>query len=226
MKQRHRAIGMVLIGMLTMCWPFQATPGQAAEPTSPAAYPLKVSANHRYLIDQNGTPFMIVGDFPQALIGNVSLLGAKEYIRNRARHGINALWINLICNAGTGCNPAGTTFDGVAPFTTVGDLSTPNPAYFDRADEVIRLAAESNIVVFLDPIETSDWFSLFLGRTESPRPAATAPFWATGIGTLPNIVWQHGNDFQTWTSAADDALAQAVAQEFEARITPISTRWS
>lgn len=27
-------------------------------------YPLKLSANHRYLVDQAGTPFLIVGDSP------------------------------------------------------------------------------------------------------------------------------------------------------------------
>ncbi|HTQ10247.1 MAG TPA: hypothetical protein VMI31_09270, partial [Fimbriimonadaceae bacterium] len=33
-------------------------------------YPVKVSANGRYLVDQNGKPFLIVGDAPQALMVN------------------------------------------------------------------------------------------------------------------------------------------------------------
>ena len=215
-RQRQRSIGLFLAGALAMCWPFQAVLAQAAnvaaDPQRPVvAYPLKISASHRYLIDQNGIPFMIVGDSPQALIGNVSLLKAKEYISNRAKYGINALWINLICNAGTGCNAAGTTFDGVAPFTTAGDLSTPNPAYFDRADEVIRLAAESNIVVFLDPIETSGWLPV-LRKNGIARARGYGTFLGNRYRDFANIVWLHGNDFQTWTSAADDALAQAVAQ--------------
>src|SRR5690242_2534821 len=39
--------------------------------TSPnvPAYPLRTSANNRYLVDQNNVPFMIVGDSPQSLIG-------------------------------------------------------------------------------------------------------------------------------------------------------------
>ena len=32
----------------------------------------------------------------------------------------------------------GRRFDGIEPFTTPGDLSTPNPAYFARADAMIR----------------------------------------------------------------------------------------
>ena len=51
----------------------------------------------------------------------------------------------------------GTTYDGIAPFTTPGDLSTPNEAYFARADAWSRLAAKYGIDVFLDPIETAGW---------------------------------------------------------------------
>ena len=35
--------------------------------------PLKASSNHRYLVDQNGTAFLIMGDAPQALVGNLRL---------------------------------------------------------------------------------------------------------------------------------------------------------
>jgi hypothetical protein len=82
-------------------------------------------------VDQHGVPFMIVGD--SSLIGNLSISDAAVYMKNRARYGINALWINLLCNDGTGCDRDGKTFDGIAPFTVAGDLSKSNPAYFQRA---------------------------------------------------------------------------------------------
>ena len=127
--------------------------GSSASP----AYPLKASANNRYLVDQNDVPFLMVGDSPQALIGNLSPMVVAFFMENRRRYGINALWINLLCNDGTACNSDGTTFDGIAPFTTANDLSTPNPAYFERADGIINLAAANGVVVILDPIETNGW---------------------------------------------------------------------
>jgi len=117
-------------------------------------YPLKASRNGRYLVDQRNVPFMIVGDSPQAMIGNLSLEDAESYLANRKAAGFNAVWVNLLCVKYTGCRDDGATFDGIEAFTTPGDLSTPNPAYFERADAVIRLAARAGIVVFLDPIET------------------------------------------------------------------------
>jgi Protein of unknown function (DUF4038) len=55
------------------------------------AYPLKPSANGRYLVEQNNTPFLMVGDSPQSLIGNLSLAEATSYMDNRALCGINTL---------------------------------------------------------------------------------------------------------------------------------------
>jgi hypothetical protein len=52
------------------------------------AYPLKASANNRYLVDQNDVPFLMVGDSPQVLIGNLSPLEAAFFIENRRRYGI------------------------------------------------------------------------------------------------------------------------------------------
>src|SRR4029078_8082345 len=93
------------------------------------------------------------------------------YLKNREAAGFNALWVNLLCVVYTGCREDGTTFDGIKPFTTPGDLSTPNPAYFERADAMIRLAARAGIVVFLNPIETGGWLNT-LRANALPRGCA------------------------------------------------------
>jgi hypothetical protein len=73
-----------------------------ASSATPVAYPLKVSSGARYLVDQRGVPFMIVGNSP--LIGNLSIPNAAVYMETRARYGVNALWINLLCDDGAGCD--------------------------------------------------------------------------------------------------------------------------
>src|SRR5271168_3682702 len=85
-------------------------------------FPLKVIANKRYLVDQNSKPFLMVGDAPQTMVATLSLEEAAAYLANRREYGINALWINLLCNFSDGCNKDATTFDGVAPFLAAGDL--------------------------------------------------------------------------------------------------------
>ena len=109
-------------------------------PAPRASYPLRVGPNRRYLVDRRGRPFLIVGDSPQALVVDVSLPDADRFLADRSAKGFNTVWINLLCNTYTGGRADGTTSDKIAPFTTPGDLATPNEAYFRRADAMIRLA--------------------------------------------------------------------------------------
>jgi len=187
----------------------RAPDGRAAGPGT-VAYPLKASGNGRYLVDQNNAPFPIVGDSPQSLIGNLSVVQAAWYMDNRARYGINTLWINLLCNDGTACNSDGTTVDGIAPFNTPGDLATPNPVYFQRVDTIVELAAARNMLVLLNPIETIGWLSV-LRSNGMAKARDYGMFLGNRYRRFSNIAWMHGNDFQTWHSMTDNALVYAVA---------------
>ena len=123
-----------------------------------ATFPLGVSSNKaRYLVDHRKHPFLIVGDSPQALIVNVSIKQAKNFLVNCKAAGFNTVWVNLLCESYTGGRANGSTYDGIRPFRREDDLSTPNEAYFARADVMIRLAARQGMAVFLDPIETGGW---------------------------------------------------------------------
>jgi hypothetical protein len=174
-------------------------------------YPLKVSRNGRYLVDQRDVPFLMVGDSPQAMIGNLSVKDAAMYIANRKAAGFNSLWINLLCAKYTGCREDGTTSDGIKPFRATGDLSTPNPAYFKRADAMIRLAANAGLVVVLDPIETGGWLDV-LRRNGLAKDRAYGRFLGRRYKSFKNIIWMSGNDFQTWSKAPDDKVVLAVAK--------------
>ena len=80
---------------------------------------------------------------------------------NRERYGINTLWVELLCNNKTACNSDGTTFDGIPPFTVPGDISAPNPAYFQRVDDMLNIAAAHGIMILLDAVETDGWLATF-----------------------------------------------------------------
>jgi hypothetical protein len=174
------------------------------------AYPLRISASGRYLVDRNNEPYLVIGDSPQSLIGNLSATEREMYLADRQAHGFNTVWVNLLCNTYTGCKADGTTYDGVAPFTKPGDLATPNETYFARADAAIRDAARHGLVVFLDPIETGGWLA-----TLRANGAAKAFRYGAYLGQrykdFPNIVWLSGNDFGSWTNALDEAVVLAVA---------------
>jgi hypothetical protein len=172
---------------------------------------VKPSSNDRYLVDQNNLPFMILGDSPQSLIGRMSKTDATFYMTNRQRYGINTLWVNFLCNEKTFCNQDGTTFDGIPPFTTPGDISTPNPAYFERAEDMLKIAAAHGMTIMLDVAETAGWLDIL--RANGPEKAATfGRYVGNYYKNIPNIIWMYGNDFQTWRNPGDDAVVLAVAK--------------
>lgn len=179
--------------------------------TNTVAYPLKISANGRYFVDQNNVPFLIVGDSPQSLIGLLTEAQAQTYFADRHAHGYNAAWVTVLCSSYVSCAGNGATYDGIAPFTALTpsgtyDISQPNPAYFARVDDMLNIAAANGICVFLGPMDTGGWLQTF----EVAGPVA-AYNWGVFLGNryknFPNIVWLSGNDFQTWnTSQTDNQL--------------------
>ncbi len=177
---------------------------------STAAYPLKDSANGKYLVDQNGRPFLVIGDAPQALMVNLSLSDAETYLADRAKRGYNAIWVNLLCATYTGGRADGSTIDGIVPFTTAMDFSTPNEAYFAHCDAVLRLAAKYGLCVFLDPAETGSFLSVMLNNGQA-KCTAYGQFLGNRYKNFANIVWMSGNDFQAWSTPSNDAVVSAVA---------------
>lgn len=189
----------------------RATLAPNSLPRRTAAYPLKVSANGRYLVDQRNVPFLLVGDSPQALMVNLSEADADAFLADRHAAGFNAVWVNLLCDTYTGGRADGSTYDGILPFTTPGDLSTPNPAYFARVDAMLRLAAKYDITVFLDPIETGGWLKV-LHSNGPTKDYNYGAYLGKRYRNFPNIVWMSGNDFQSWRNTSDDAVVRAVAR--------------
>ena len=181
----------------------------------PPSYPLRIGPTRRYLVDRRGRPFLIVGDSPQALVANVSLPDADKFLADRAANGFNAVWVNLLCTTYTGGRPDGATYDHIAPFTTQGDLATPNEAYFRRADAIVRLAAKHKLTVFLDPIETGGWLGVLLDNGVK-TDYAYGEWLGNRYKSFPNIVWFNGNDFQKYRDPAANAAVLAVARGIRA----------
>ncbi|HUK32708.1 MAG TPA: DUF4038 domain-containing protein [Vicinamibacterales bacterium] len=172
---------------------------------------MKVGPTGRYLVDQTGAPFLITGDSPQALIVNLSEAEADSFFADRQAGGFNVMWINLLCATYTGGRADASTYDGIIPFTTSGDLSTPNEAYFKRVDDMLNLAAAHGLTVLLDPAETGSFLSV-LDANGVTKSRNYGRYLGNRYKNFDNIIWMSGNDFQSWSmNPGDDAVVEAVA---------------
>jgi PKD repeat protein len=185
------------------------------------AYPLKQSANGRYLVDSVGAPVLIVGDAPHSILANIGTNGWQTYFQNRGSNGVNNVWIELLCDEytfGYGHESAanyGKDFYGNNPFTSTlsgsyYDLTTPNPAYWSNVDYVVAQAASNGVQCFLTPLDQGGWTQTSLANG-TDQCYAYGQFLGNRYKNSPNIIWNLGNDFQYWTNATNEAMILAIA---------------
>jgi hypothetical protein len=159
-------------------------------------YPLKISDNKRYLVDQNGTAFYWSGDAAWSLIAQLTKPDCDYYIQNRKDMGFTVIMVNLI-ERHFSIKPPKNIY-GESPFTG-RTFTTPNERYFEHADYVIRIAEQKGIVVLLAP--------LYLGYNCGPEgwcaevQAASLDdmrTWGCYLGDrykdFKNLVWLIGSD--------------------------------
>jgi hypothetical protein len=184
----------------------------------PPAYPLKNSETGRFLVDQKGKPFLVIGDSAWSLIAQLGEKDTDQYLDDRAKRGFNSLIVNLIEHKF--CTNAPGTQAKIVPFQKAGDFSTPNPAYFDFAHKVVKKANDRGLVVWLFPAYlgydggNEGWFKdMKAGGKANLRNYGR--FVGKRFKDLPNIVWAVGGDFtphkeDQWTVTE---LAEGIREE-------------
>lgn len=171
-------------------------------PAGDPAYPLKISASHRYLVDQNNTPFLITADTPWSLFKNWTKEEIEVYLENRRQKGFNTVIVNIL---DTEPYPQGGDVNfrdvrnryGEGPFTNAGDLATPNEEYFAHVDWAVKKAAEKGIMVILVPAYLGCCGDGWVERLESNGPAKSREygrFLGRRYKDFANIMWMHGGD--------------------------------
>ncbi len=164
------------------------------------AYPLKVSENRRYLVDQNNKPFRIQGDSAQSLIANLTYAEAQLYFSDRQAKGFNAININLLEHKFAVHAPANRTGD--QPFTSPGDFSKPNEAYFAFADSIIDLAASKGMLVSLAVMYLGynagdeGWWSVLTNATNTQSICYKFGLYiGNRYKNRKNVLWVIGGDY-------------------------------
>ncbi len=114
---------------------------------------LRVSANHRYLVDETGKPFFWLGDTAWEVFHRLTREEADFYLTTRAKQGYTVIQAVILAE-----------FDGLNTPNAYGekplkdnDPSQPNEAYFAHVDWVVNRAAELGLYVGLLPTWGDKW---------------------------------------------------------------------
>ncbi len=170
-----------------------------------AAYPLRASGNGRYLVDQNGTPFFMVGDAAQSAAAALTLAQFQSYVDTRVGQGFNTVNVNFIEHQYAPSPPADR--DGNQPFTTPGSFSTSNDAYFAGLEQKVAYAASKGVVVSLafyvgGGSHAEGWYDELSSAANTQAVCyAFGQYLANGHGAFggfkkyPNVMWTWGADW-------------------------------
>ena len=204
------AVALSWVGLLS-------APAPGAEPerrdatrtfarTTPA-FPLKLSADRRYLVDQNDRPFLVIGDSPWSIVVEPTPAQVDLYLDDRAAKGFSLLLVNLLEHKFSTQPPK--LRDGTPPFVTQGDFATPNEPYFRYAEEIASKAARRGIALLLCPAYLGygggdEGFFQELSRSGPAKVRAYGRYVGKRFRNHPNLIWVVGGDFtppldQRWT---------------------------
>ena len=142
-------------------------------------WPVKVSANGRYFVDQKGTPVFWLGTTQWQLFREYTVEDARTILERTADKGFVFAQVMLM-GVGDGTKP---NIHGQKPWLNDNPL-TPNEAYFQNVDAVVRSAGANNVNISM---------TLYHQRYRKFITVENGRAWARWLAQryqdVPNIVW-------------------------------------
>ena len=211
---RRLLIGLTLVLGLIACGFFGCGGGGSSSPPAVAVAPA------RYLKDQNGSPFPILGRTAW-FITSLSVPDYKLFIDDTVNKGYNSIEFHVVNHDPRGNNPP-FGGNGELPFSkrldttawTTGSLvytninneapnfSQPNEAYWAYVDALLDYAKSKDVLCFLFPAYVGvqggneGWMAEMVANGTTSMQTYGA-FIANRYKTRDNIVWMLGGDHGT-----------------------------
>jgi len=151
----------------------------ANAPAEEPVFPVKLSENGRYFVDQQGTPVFWMGTTQWQIFREYTLEDAKTILEKTKDKGFIFVQAMLMgVGDGTKAN-----VHGEKPWIS-DDPLTPNEAYFKNVDAVIRIAGDNGLIFSV---------TLYHQRYRKCITLENARRWAKWLAEryrdVPNIVW-------------------------------------
>lgn len=181
-----------------------------------ARFPLSLTPGERFLREASGSPFFFHGDTAWSLMAQLPREEAEQYLEDRRQKGFTVVLVNLLEHWFADQAPSNAY--GEPPFSTAGDYSTPNEAYFAHADWVLEQAEQRGLLVLLAPSYLG-WGGGQEGfYQEMVANGATAlegygRFLGQRYRDQPNILWLHACDYDPPDQDLVRAIAEAIRAE-------------
>jgi hypothetical protein len=181
-------------------------PNTPPDPPPPAQQgSLRISSNGRYLVRADGSPFFYMADTAWQMPTKATREDVDYYLKTRAAQGFNV--IQVVALDGTYSKP---NRYGQTPLLN-SNPATPNDAYFQHLDYIVKQAATYGIYVAIVP----SWGRNIANPTTRIFDTTSAYTYGHFLGARyaqsSNVIWINGADWAP-TDSTSIAIWRALAQ--------------
>ena len=227
------------------------SPNSVETPITPAVvtFPVKYSANRRYLVDQNEVPFPIMGRTAW-FVTSLSVTEYRTFVDDTAARHYNAIELHVINHDPRGNHPP-FNGNGDAPFLnrldgtswngtlsgSAPDFTTPKEAYWSFVDGLLAYCESRGILVFFFPAYVGylggdqGWMQELVANGPS-RIQSYGAWIANRYRNQRNLVWMMGGDmgtppnvFNAAQTAVENALLNGLKSVAGQQSTLFSAEW-
>jgi hypothetical protein len=159
-----------------------------ASAAAPVSDGLKVSDNHRYLVDAvTGKPVFILADTAWNL-GALKMEEIDVYLRSRADHGFNTIMFAL------NFSPQAQEANAYGQPAYIGaDKTDLNPEYFKTCDQIVQHAAALGLFVIIYPMWAGEKAGTMNNYTPAQLETVGRELGARYAG-MPNVMFSAGGE--------------------------------
>jgi hypothetical protein len=179
--------------------------------TGGISFPLKVSGNHRHLVDSVGKPFFLLGDTPWFL-QKLKLEDVRLILDDRKAKGFNTLFLEILDDSAM---PSRDAYGNVA-FEPEKDITKPVEAYWQYADTVLEEVTKRGFFVIMSDLWYGYGKGLWMHYVTPESARIYGHFLGRRYARFQNLMWMHCGDRNVDQRLADSANELALAIRAEA----------
>lgn len=153
------------------------------------AFPLKLSGNNHYLVDQNGKPFLYHACTAWQISWKMTESEIETYLEDRKKKGFTAIQVQTLPFRTGQKNRAGQ-----GPFLVEGDMNKPNPKYFEIIDMIVAKTRTKGLVLLMAPAWISAWEQDWRNHLGNGAAGTYGKWLGLRYKDAKNILWMQGGD--------------------------------
>lgn len=129
-------------------------------------FPLKISDNRRYFVDQHNKPFLYHADIGRQIYVKLTTAETRDYLIHRKNQRFNTIQTQIAMY------PELANRYGSLIFDDNNDFSKPNEAYHEHVAEIIALADSLNLLISMSQPWLGCCQEAFGNRPDKPKVCA------------------------------------------------------